>query len=163
MKKYALLALATVFMFSTTLIAQNQTQPNHEKGGKKEFKKEERKVISPEKKAEFMAKQLVLSDAEKVKVQALFEKQAAKQKVQMEEMKKLREERKAKLEAEKTAQDADLINIIGNEKFQKLQAMQIEHLKKMNRPEKMKDMRKHSMNNDEQRPMKQENAQDKRS
>lgn len=163
MKKYAVLALATVFMFGTTLFAQNQPQPKHQKEGKREFKRVEKKMITPEKRAEFMAKQLELSDAEKAKVQALFEKQAASQKVQMEEIKKMRQEQKAKFEANRKAQEAELVKIIGNEKFQKLQAMQIEHLKKMNRGEKMKMMRKKHMKNEKQRPMRPENNQNKKS
>ncbi|NDP19453.1 MAG: hypothetical protein GZ091_00010 [Paludibacter sp.] len=163
MKKYAMVALAAFFMLSTVLTAQNQAQPNHERVGKKEFKHEEKKMVSPEKKAEFMAKQLELSDVDKAKVQSLFEKQEAKHKVQMEEMKKMREEQKAKFETDRKVMETDLIKIIGNEKFQKLQAIQIDHLKKMNRSEKMQMMRKHRMNNDQQRSMKKEKAEDKKS
>jgi len=85
------------------------------------FNQSERPQVSPEKRAEKMAKELGLSDAEKVKVQALFEKQEAARIQHQSEVTKLREERMAKFEAERKAQDAQLIKIIGQEKFQKLE------------------------------------------
>ncbi len=163
MKKYAMVALAAFFMISTVLTAQNQAQPKHEREGKKELKHEGKKMVSPEQRAEFMAKQLELSDVDKAKVQSLFEKQEAKHKVQMEEIKEIKVEQKAKFEADRKVMETDLIKIIGNEKFQKLQAIQIDHLKKMNRSGKMQMMRKHRMKNNQQRPMEKEIVVDKKS
>ncbi len=140
MKRYAMLAIATVFMFSTVLIAQDQQPMPKKIKGDKEFK-EGKEMVSPEKRAEFMAKQLDLSAAEKAKVQALFEKQDARVKQHREEMEKLREERRAKFEAERKVQEAELIKIIGNEKFQQLQSLRIARLEKMNRMHKMRDMK----------------------
>lgn len=141
MKRYLMLAIATIIMSGAILIAQEQQpMPKNLKGDKKEFKNEQ-KMISPEKRAEFMAKQLNLSAAEKAKVQALFEKQDVKIKEHQAEMEKLREERRAKFEAERKAQEAELIKIIGNEKFQQLQSLRIARLEKMNKMHKMKDMK----------------------
>ena len=142
MRKYVIFAMAAIFMLSATLTAQPQPQPQqgHMRGDKKEFKQDDKKMITPEKRAEFMAKQLQLSDAEKAKVQDLFVKQDAKRKQQLEEIKKLKEEQKAKFEANRKAQEDDLIKIIGNEKFRQLQAMHIARLEKENRMLKMKRM-----------------------
>lgn len=140
MKKYVLFALAVVFMLSTVAVAQGQRQPNHNKGDKKEMRQEVKEKITPEKRAEFMAKQLQLSDVEKAKIQALYEKQDAKAKQQMEEVKKLKEEQKAKFEANRKAQEDELIKIIGNDKFRQLQSMRIARLEKENRMHRMKMM-----------------------
>ena len=96
MRKYVVFALAAVFMLSANIVTQGQGQPKHNKGDKKEMRQEVKEKITPEKRAEYMAKQLQLSDVEKAKVQALFEKQDAKIKQQMEEVKKMKEEQKAK-------------------------------------------------------------------
>ena len=128
MKKYVMLLLATVFIFSTALMAQDQTSPQVKKGEKKEFKREE---MSAQKRAEFMAKQLELTDAEKAKVQALMEKQDAKRKQHQAEIQKMKEEQKAKFEAEQKEQKAELEKIIGKEKFQKLETMRSEKMHKM--------------------------------
>ena len=140
MRKYVLFVLAAVFMLSTAVVAQGQGQPKHNKGDKKEMRQEVKEKITPEKRAEFMAKQLQLSDVEKAKVQALYEKQDAKAKQQMEEIKKLKEEQKAKFEANRKAQEDELIKIIGNDKFRQLQSMRIARLEKENRMHRMKMM-----------------------
>jgi len=116
MKKYAMLALATAIMFSVTVSSQNQTPPPPgRKAEMKEFKQGERPQITPEKRAERMAKELGLSDAEKVKVQALFEKQDAKRDQHQAAVKKVRDEQKAQFETERKVQDAELEKIIGTE------------------------------------------------
>jgi hypothetical protein len=140
MRKYAMLAMGAILMFSMALMAQGQPQPKHRRADKKEVKQDVKKMITPEKRAEFMAKQLELTDAEKAKIQAMFEKQAAKNKQHIEEIKKMKEEQKARFEAERDAREADLIKIIGNEKFQKLQSMRIARLEKENRMYKMRMM-----------------------
>jgi len=127
MKKYAMLALATAIMFSVTVLSQNQTPPPPgRKGEKKEFKQGERPQVTPEKRAERMAKELGLSDAEKVKVQALFEKQDAKRDQHQAAVKKVRDEQKAQFETERKVQDAELETIIGKEKFQQLEKKRTE-------------------------------------
>lgn len=150
MRKYEMIAMATIFMLSTALVAQ--PQPKRMNDGVNKFRQGEKQMITPEKRAETLAKKLELSDVEKVEVQALFEEQEAKNKQRMEEIQKMREERKARFEAEKIAQEADLIKIIGNEKFQKLQSMRIAHLEKENRMHKMRAMSQRVRDNDQRNP-----------
>ena len=127
MKKYAMLALATAIMFSVTVSSQNQTPPlPGRKAEMKEFKQGERPQVTPEKRAERMAKELGLSDAEKLKVQALFEKQDAKRDQHQAAVKKVRDEQKAQFETERKVQDAELEKIIGTEKFQQLEKKRTE-------------------------------------
>ncbi|MEA4935617.1 MAG: hypothetical protein VB102_03130 [Paludibacter sp.] len=153
MRKYVLLVLAAAFMLSTAVVAQGQGQPRHNKGDKKEMRQEVKEKITPEKRAEYMAKQLQLSDMEKAKVQALFEKQDAKIKQQMEEVKKLKEEQKAKFEANRKAQEDELIKIIGNDKFRQLQSNRIARLEKENRMHRMKMMQQARPGTEQQRMM----------
>lgn len=153
MRKYVLLVLAAAFMLSTSVVAQGQIQPKHNKGDKKEMRQEVKEKITPEKRAEYMAKQLQLSDVEKAKVQALFEKQDAKIKQQMEEVKKMKEEQKAKFEANRKAQEDELIKIIGNDKFRQLQSNRIARLEKENRMHRMKMMQQQGPGTEKQRMM----------
>jgi hypothetical protein len=95
-------------------------------------------MITPEIRADKMAKELGLNDSQKTQVQALFEKQAADRHQQAE---KLKVEMKAKFEAQRKANDEALANIIGQENFKKLQAQREDH------QNKMKDMRKGHENN----------------
>ena len=131
MKKYAMLVLASTILLSVQVSGQEQTLPQGKKADRKEFNQSERPQVSPEKRAEKMAKELGLSDAEKVKVQALFEKQESARIQHQSEVTKLREEHMAKFEAERKAQDAQLIKIIGQEKFQKLENERSEFKEKM--------------------------------
>lgn len=138
MKKYGMLALATIFMFSLSVLAQDPAPHQDHHGEKKEFKKGEMSMISPEKRAERMAKELELTDAQKTQVQALFEKQEAKRHQEMEKAEKMRAEMKAKFENERKANDEELTKIIGQEKFQKLQAKRTERLEKMKERREMR-------------------------
>ena len=104
MKKYAMLVLATAFMFNVALMAQEQTTPKAKKVETKEVKSPEAQKASIEKRVKNMAKYLNLSDVEKTKVQELFENQNLKGK----------------------AKDAELKKIIGDEKFEKYQKIQAE-------------------------------------
>jgi len=130
MKKYAMLVLASTFMFNVATSAQEQTTPQGRKGEKKEFKEEDHQV-SPEIRAAKMATKLELTDAQKAKVQALFEKQEAKRNQHQTEIKKLREEHIATFETERKIQDTELEKIIGKDKFQKLENERIERKSKM--------------------------------
>jgi len=131
MKKYEMLVLAFTFIFSFAISAQDQMPPQGEKGPKKEFRQGDRPQMSAQSRAERLAKQLSLTDAEKAKVQALFEKQDADRQKKQAEVQKTREEMKTKFENERKTQDEELAKIIGNEKFQKLQKMRTERLQKM--------------------------------
>jgi len=139
MKKYAVLVFIFLLVVGFTVSAQDQTSTPARKGQMREQRKGDQSTITPEKRAERMATDLGLTNAEKVKVQALFEKQDAKMKAQHAEMKKVREEQRAKIESERKVQDQELEKIIGKEKFQKHQSMRAErHTKVKQRHEKMK-------------------------
>lgn len=124
---------AMACMFSLVVFAQDPTSPQEERGPKKEFRKGDRPMVCPEKRAEKMSQELGLSAAEKAKVQALFEKQDAKHKEQMEKGEKMRAEMKTKFDAERKANDEELTKIIGPEKFKKLQDMRAEKMEKIKR------------------------------
>jgi hypothetical protein len=129
MKRIVSIAIVTVMLLGmlSTVEAQGREM---RKGVMRQGKRE---MVSPEKRAEFMAKQLELSDVEKLKLQVLFEKQEAKAIKHREEMKKMREERHLKMIAERKSNQAELIKIIGNEKFQELQSKRIARLEHQNR------------------------------
>ena len=134
MKKYGMLAIATIFMFSIAVMAQNPTSPQGN-GEKREFKQGDRPQATPQMRAERLAKQLNLTDDEKGKVQALFEKHDANRMQNQSEVKKSREEMKTQFDAERKAQDEELAKIIGQEKFQKYQEARAERMKNRgNRP-----------------------------
>jgi Spy/CpxP family protein refolding chaperone len=140
MKKYGMLVLTMAFMFSLVGNAQDPTPPKGERGPRKEFRQGDKPMVSPEKRAEKMAQELSLNAAEKAKVQALFEKQDAKHKEQMEKGEKMKAEMKVKFDAERKANDEEMTKIIGPEKFKKLQDMRVERMEKMkNRREKHGD------------------------
>ena len=77
MKKYGMLVVAFAFMLSLSAIAQDQMPPKGERGPKKEFRRGDRPQPTAEMRADRLAKQLNLTDAEKVKVKTLFESQDA--------------------------------------------------------------------------------------
>jgi len=142
MRRYVTFAMAVILMLGTTLSVQAQARQNRQRpAAGNEMKQPERKTVTPEKRAEFMAKQLELTDAEKAKVQALFEKQEVKAKQRQEEMKKMREEHRAKMDAERSVNQAELIKIIGKEKFQEMLSQRIARLEKENSMLKMRAQR----------------------
>jgi len=138
--------LVTVFLLGMTFTVEAQVRQERRQGDKVEMRQGvrgdmhqgEHKMISPEKRAEQMAKQLNLSDAERIKLQALFEKQEARVKLHREEMKKKMEENRAKMEVERKANETELVKIIGAEKFQELQRQRIARLERENRMLKMR-------------------------
>lgn len=138
MKKYVAFAMAAILLLGMTVSIQAQVRQGGQGPARNEVRQPERKMITPEKRAEMMAEQLQLTDAEKAKVQALFEKQQAKAKQRQEEMKDNREEQRAKMDAERKAYEAELIKIIGNEKFQQHQAQRIARLENENRKMRMR-------------------------
>lgn len=139
MRKYVTFAMAAIIMLGMTISVQAQVrQGGQGPAARNEVRQPERKMITPEKRAEMMAEQLQLTDAEKAKVQALFEKQQTKAKQRQEEMKDNRENQRSKMDAERKAYEAELIKIIGNEKFQQHQTQRIARLENENRKMKMK-------------------------
>src|ERR1035437_8376097 len=121
MKKKLMLVLASVFIVNVAIIAQDQNPPQGRKGEKKEIKHGETLQVSPEKRAERLAMKLGLTNTEKARVQAIFEKQDAVRVKHQAEERKLREEHIAKFESERNVQDAELEKIIGKDNFQKLE------------------------------------------
>lgn len=135
MKKNAIILLVSVLSIGLALPAEAQSR--REAGSPRRSEVRQNKKVNPQTRAEYMAKQLQLADAEKAKLQALFEKQEAKAIRHREEMKKMREEHRAAMEAERVAQKAELIKIIGNDKYQQLQELRIQRLENENRKLKM--------------------------
>ncbi|MPN03096.1 hypothetical protein SDC9_150319 [bioreactor metagenome] len=122
MRKYVMLALVAIFTMSFAVNAQDQRPPRGERGFGMQMSAKER--------AARLATQLELPDAEKAKVEALFEKQDKKREEFKAEAKKLNEER-GKLMEERKAEDEELQAIIGNEKFEKLQSIRTERQARM--------------------------------
>ncbi|MDD4991967.1 MAG: hypothetical protein PHR83_07030 [Paludibacter sp.] len=140
MKKYGMLVLVSAFMFSLVVSAQDQpTPPPVKEGHRKEFKQPEKPKLSAQKRAGYLAVDLELTDAQRAKVQALYEKQDKAREERQAEVKKMREHEKAKFEAERKANDAEMEKILGAEKFQQLKAKQAERQHKM--MDRMKERR----------------------
>jgi Spy/CpxP family protein refolding chaperone len=130
MKKYGMLALAFGFIFSLAVSAQDQMPPQGQgEGPRPEMRQGNRPQMTPQVRAERLAKQLDLTDAQKAQVQALYEKQNAERQKKQAEVQKTREEMKAQFDAERKAQDIELEKIIGPEKMKKLQDMRAERMK----------------------------------
>lgn len=103
---------------------RHERNQNHRIGNRrqnKEYNRSEMPGFSAEKRATKMAKLLGLTDAEKTKVQDLFEKQKVKNEQHQAVANKVRVEQKAQFETERKTMNADLEKIIGAEKFQKLE------------------------------------------
>ena len=107
MKKYLIIMLSVFFIFSGTILAQEQVN---------------KAVNVIEKRAEKMAKELGLTNVEKANVKTLLEKQSV-------EVKKLKSELspgendndfKVKMKELHKTQEVELKNLIGNEKYAKL-------------------------------------------
>ena len=130
MKKYAMLVMASVFMLSVTVTAQEQSTPE-KSVVKKEFKQGDRPQASTEKRAEKMAMDLGLTPTEKANVQTLLEKQDATTEKFKSEVSKESDDFRPKFRELRKSQDAELKSVIGEEKFQKLQAIRAEQRQKM--------------------------------
>jgi hypothetical protein len=124
MKKYAMLLLVGAFMFSVSAVAQDQTAPE---GKKSEVKQ----APTPEKRAEKLAKDLSLTDAEKAKVQELYVKQDANLEKFKSEVSKESPDFKKKMKEFRDSQEAELSAVIGTEKFKQLQTIREERKQKM--------------------------------
>jgi Spy/CpxP family protein refolding chaperone len=131
MKKYGMLALAFGFMFSLAVSAQDQMPPQKRDGHKKEFKQGEKPKLTAQKRAGYLAVDLELTDAQRAKVQALFEKQDKVREERQAEVKKLKEQEMTKFENERKSNDAEMEKILGTEKFQQFKAKQAERMEKL--------------------------------
>jgi Spy/CpxP family protein refolding chaperone len=132
MKKYAKLVLALLFIFSLTAIAQDQTPPPPNPAGQSGMRQGPRQQLSAQVRAENMAKELNLTDAEKTKVQEVYEKNDVIFTKFRTEVSRESPDFREKFKALRDAQDADLIKVIGQEKFATWQKLQAERRAKMN-------------------------------
>jgi len=132
MKKYAKLILASLFLFSMTVMAQEQTPPPPKAGGPNEMRQGPRQQMTPQLRAENMAKELKLSDEEKAKVQEVYAKNDVLFTKFRSEVKRDSPDFKEKFKALRDAQDADLVTAIGKEKFQAWQTIQAERRQRTN-------------------------------
>ena len=130
MKKYAMLSLASVFMFNVAIMAQDQSTPPVRNGVKNEFRQGGRVHESPEIRAVKMAKDLSLTEAEKGNVQVLFEKQDQANEKFRSEVSRESEDFRPKFRELRKSQDSELETVIGKEKFQQLQTIRAEQRQK---------------------------------
>ena len=135
-----IVAIASIAVLSVGMLVSAQTLqcPYVKKGECQEMRQGKQERMNPEKRAEMMAKQLELTEAEQLKLKVLFEKQEAKAITHREEMKKQRDEHRAKMEEERKANQAEIIKVIGQEKFDELQTKRISHLQRENQKLKMR-------------------------
>lgn len=129
MKKLILFTMVLFCTIGLFVSAQDQS-PALEKQGKK-HEMRGRMPLSAEQRMLLIAKECGLTEAEKTKVKALFEKQDEQRAKEREEIEKKRKAEMAKIEAYKKTQDEELQKIIGKEKYEKLQLkraeMQLKH------------------------------------
>jgi periplasmic protein CpxP/Spy len=126
MKKYATLFLAALFLFSMSAMAQEQTPPAANPTGQNGMNHGPRQQLSAQVRAENMAKDLTLTDVEKTKVQEVFEKNDVIFTKFRTEVSRDSPDFREKFKALRDAQNADLIKVIGQEKFDTYQKLQAE-------------------------------------
>lgn len=131
MKKYAKFVLASLFMFSMTAMAQEQTTPPEKKTVPNEMRQGQRQQLSAQVRAENMAKDLSLTDVEKAKIQVLYEKQDSIFNKFRSEVNRESPDFREKFKVLRDAQDKELESIIGKEKFQTWQTMRADRRQKM--------------------------------
>ena len=129
MKKYGMLVLAVSFIFSMAVMAQDQMPQRGQGGARPEMRQGNRQMATPQIRAERLAKELSLTDAEKTQVQALYEKQDAERQKLQADGQKSREEMKTQFDAQRKLMDENLEKIIGAEKMQKYQTLRAERMK----------------------------------
>ena len=132
MKKYVKLALASVFFFSMSVMAQDQIPTPANNGTQNGMRQGPRQQASAQLRAERMAKDLSLTDAEKAKVQEVYEKNDVLFTKFRSEVSRESPGFREKFKALRDAQDAELEKMIGKEKFQTWQKLQAERRQKMN-------------------------------
>jgi len=132
----AKLILCAVLMSAGSLVLNAQAPRQHNGMGQGPGQNAE--MVTPEARADRMAKHLELTAGQKAKVLELFKKQEMQMNAAREEMKKMREKnekisdaQREKFAAQRKANDAELEKIIGAEKFAKLQAEREGQMQKM--------------------------------
>lgn len=127
MKKHSMFLMAVGMMFCMALSAQDQAPM----GGNRP-RQEMRQQQTPQVRAERLAKQLGLTDDEKAKVQALYEKQnAEREKMRSEGTQLTREQMRTKMDEMRKSEETEMQKILTPEKFQKFQDLRKEQMEKM--------------------------------
>jgi len=125
-----MLVLAFGFIFSLAVSAQDQVPPQ---GGQRaqgsEIRQGNRPQMTPQMRAERLAKQLDLTADQTSMVKGMYEKQDAERQKKQGDVQKTREEMRAQFDAERKTQDEELTKIIGTEKMKKLQDIRAERMK----------------------------------
>jgi len=132
MKQYAKLLLAALFLFSMSAMAQEQTPPPVNSAGQNGMNQGPRKQLSAQVRAENMAKDVALTDVEKTKVQEVFEKNDVIFTKFRTEVSRDSPDFREKFKALRDAQNADLVKVIGQEKFDTYQKLQAERRQNRN-------------------------------
>lgn len=148
MKKNVYLVMCMMLVLTFTLSAQ-QPRMNKARTPQNSERKMDRRhggMVTPQMRADKMATLLELSNAEKLKLKELFEKEDANKVKRMDEIQKMKKEMKAKVANEMKAQDAELEKIIGKEKFQKLVEKRAEMKKRAENSEKSPGQRQPNSN-----------------
>ena len=138
MKKYGIAVLAVTFILSMVVSGQEQMQgfPKHQKQGQKnEFRQKFKEKLTPKKRAGYMAVDMDLTESQRDKLQALFEKQDKQRVETMEELKKIREQQMNKRDAMMKANAAEMEKILGTDKYNELKA------KEANRRDRVKQFK----------------------
>jgi Spy/CpxP family protein refolding chaperone len=128
MKKHGMFLMAVGMMFYMAVSAQDQSSQTDNRPPRQEMRQQQ----TPQVRAERLAKQLGLTDDEKTKVQALFEKQNAdREKMRSEGTNLTREQMRTKMDEMRKGEETEMQKILTPEKFTKYQELRKEQMEKM--------------------------------
>lgn len=128
MKKHGMFLMAIGMMFCMAVSAQDQSSQTDNRPPRQEMRQQQ----TPQVRAERLAKQLGLTDDEKTKVQALFEKQNAdREKMRSEGANLTREQMRTKMDEMRKSEETEMQKILTPEKFAKYQDLRKEQMEKM--------------------------------
>ena len=128
MKKHGMFLMAIGMMFCMAVSAQDQSSQTDNRPPRQEMRQQQ----TPQVRAERLAKQLGLTDDEKTKVQALFEKQNAdREKMRSEGTNLTREQMRTKMDEMRKGEETEMQKILTPEKFTKYQDLRKEQMEKM--------------------------------
>ena len=128
MKKHGMFLMAIGMMFCMAVSAQDQSSQTDNRPPRQEMRQQQ----TPQVRAERLAKQLGLTDDEKAKVQALFEKQNAdREKMRSEGANLTREQMRTKMDEMRKSEETEMQKILTPEKFTKYQELRKEQMEKM--------------------------------
>ena len=128
MKKHGMFLMAIGMMFCMAVSAQDQSSQTENRPPRQEMRQQQ----TPQVRAERLAKQLGLTDDEKTKVQALFEKQNAdREKMRSEGTNLTREQMRTTMDEMRKGEETEMQKILTPEKFTKYQELRKEQMEKM--------------------------------